>query len=55
MKMTVSEKTLLKMERYGGSFARELARLYMLADWNNKKKLEETFKDIFEEYEKFGE
>jgi len=53
--MTVSEKTLLKMERYGGSFARTLACLYRCADPFNKKKLEKAFKDIFEEYERFGE
>jgi len=51
--MTVSEKTLTKMEKYGGSFVRTLARLYRLADWNNKKKLEKVFKEYFEEYEKF--
>jgi len=53
--MTVSEKTLLKMERYGGSFVRTLACLYRCADPFNKKKLERCFREYFEEYEKFGE
>ena len=55
IKMTVSEKTLMKMERYGGSFVRTLACLYRCADPFNKKKLERCFREYFEEYERFGE
>jgi len=50
----VDEKTLMYMEEYGGSFVRELAYLYRLADNENKRKLEQCFKDIFERYKNFG-
>jgi len=53
--MTVSEATLVKMEKYGGSFVRNLAVLYRVADWQNKKKIEKVFKEYFDRYEKFNE
>lgn len=44
--------TLDRMERYGGSFARQLARLYRIADPINQAKLEKCFKEVFEKYSK---
>jgi len=46
----ISEKVLERMEKYGGSFVRELATLYRLADWENKKKLVKCFKEYFDAY-----
>ena len=43
-----------KMETYGGSFVKTLARLWMVADPLNRKKLESCFAEYFEEYKKFG-
>ena len=48
-------KAIKNMNVYGGGFARGLAMLYQLADWNNKKKLLECFKEVFEKYAHFGE
>ena len=48
----ISEEVLEKMERFGGSFVKQLATLYRLADMENKTKLENCFKEIFERYEK---
>jgi hypothetical protein len=39
------------MTKYGGSFVKQLAILYRLADPNNKKKLENTFGDFFRKYD----
>ena len=49
----IEETTLQKMERYGGSFVKQLALLYRLADWQNKSKLEKCFREYFEEYKNF--
>ena len=48
----IEERVLRNMTNYGGSFVRELAYMYRLADINNKEKLEECFKKYFEEYSK---
>lgn len=48
----IAEETLNKMERFGGSFVKQLATLYRLADMENKAKLENCFEEIFERYEK---
>jgi len=46
----IDEKTLRNMRLYGGSFVVKLAELYLYADEQNKKKLENCFKEYFEEY-----
>jgi hypothetical protein len=43
------------MDRFGGSFVKQLAVLYRLADSINQKKLEDTFSNYFEEYTKMSE
>jgi len=49
----IDEITLRKMELYGGSFVVQLAHLYRLADFKNKQKLENCFREYFEEYRNF--
>ena len=51
----IDEKTILKMQVYGGSFVRTLAELYVLADAENRAKLEKCFAEIFEKYRRFEE
>ena len=46
----IDEQTLINMEKYGGSFVKKLAELYMMADWENKRKLEKCFKYYFDKY-----
>jgi hypothetical protein len=46
----IDEQTLMNMEKHGGSFVKKLAELYMIADWENKRKLEKCFKDYFDKY-----
>jgi len=48
----IDEEVLVNMEKYGGSFVKQLAKLYRLADPVNKAKLENCFKDYFDEYHK---
>ena len=48
----IDEEVLVAMEKYGGSFVKQLARLYRLADAVNKAKLENCFKNYFDEYKK---
>ena len=38
------------MEKYGGSFVKQLAILHELGDSTNKIKLETTFKEYFDKY-----
>jgi len=40
------------MERYGGSFVQQLARLFRLGDERNRQRLAETFSDYFQQYDK---
>jgi hypothetical protein len=40
----------LAMERHGGNFARKLALAYMAADEDNRRKLAEAFRDLFDSY-----
>ena len=49
----VSEQTLINMEKYGGSFVKQLAVLYRIADGENKRKLEKCFKDYFDKYSQY--
>jgi hypothetical protein len=42
------------MERYGGSFVRQLALLYRRADEVNRAKLEATFQEYFLQYDKIA-
>jgi hypothetical protein len=43
-------KTLDLMEKYGGSFVVQLAKLYRLADVINQAKLLATFENYFDDY-----
>jgi hypothetical protein len=40
----------LAMERHGGHFARRLALAYMAADEDNRRKLAEAFRELFNRY-----
>lgn len=40
------------MIRYGGSFVRDLARLYRQADMLNAKVLRDAFQEYWEDYDK---
>lgn len=48
-------ETLDKMQKYGGSFVRQLAVLWIIADQENRDKIEAAFGDIFDKYENIGE
>jgi hypothetical protein len=39
------------MEKYGGNFIQQLARLYRAADMENKRKLTSTFENYFQKYD----
>ena len=52
-KMAEMEHTLKEMDTYGGSFVKQLAVLYRMGDPINKKKLENTFKEYFEQYKNY--
>lgn len=39
------------MEKQGGSFVKSLVNAYYCADRQNKIKLEQTFKEYFEDYQ----
>jgi len=49
----IADSILEAMETYGGSFVKQLALLYRLADHENRKRIERCFKDVFIEYRKF--
>jgi hypothetical protein len=42
--------TLARMQTYGGSFARAIAQAYVVADPENRAKLEQAFADLFARY-----
>ncbi len=46
----VTDETLFMMSTYGGSFANQLAKLYRLADPDNRLILEQAFGDLFQKY-----
>jgi len=48
--VTIDEATLDAMQRYGGSFVQQLARLYLVADPDNREKLQQTFWATFVKY-----
>jgi hypothetical protein len=50
LKESEIEKILIVMDQYGGSFVKQLARLYMAADPKNKQKLLLSFLSYFNEY-----
>jgi len=41
------------MERYGGSFAVDLAKLYARADPENRARIRSTWSDLFNKYAEF--
>lgn len=43
-------RTLERMAKYGGSFVKQLAALYVLGDSDNQQKLRISFKDYFIRY-----
>ena len=43
-------ETLENMDKYAGSFVKELAQLYRLGDRQNQQKLLDTFWNYFSEY-----
>ena len=43
------------MEAYGGSFIRQLARLYAVADDINRQRLERAFPEYFAKYREIAE
>lgn len=47
----ISERTLTAMQRFGGTFVKQLAALYMVADADNRATLVEAFHSIFIRYE----
>ncbi len=44
------QDTIDAMKRYGGSFVKQLAELYMLGDPINQRRLAREFSDYFERY-----
>lgn len=50
----IKHTTLEIMRIYGGSFVQGLVDLYSRADEINQKKLEDTFKNYFDQYEKIS-
>jgi hypothetical protein len=46
----VTDAALAAMTRYGGSFAKTLARLYAVADADNRDRLRAAFADLFTTY-----
>lgn len=47
------EQIIEMMEKYGGSFVKALAECYRRADPINARKLENTFREYFDEYKAF--
>ena len=48
-------KIIGAMRIYGGSFVKKLSELYMIADFNNQKKLKIAFPEYFKQYEKMSQ
>jgi hypothetical protein len=42
--------TLARMQTYGGAFARAIAHAYIVADSDNRQRLESAFADLFARY-----
>ena len=53
MKTELDYLILDAMQKYGGSFVKQLATLGYLADSTNFEKLKSTFSNYWEEYERF--
>jgi len=51
----IADSILEAMEIYGGSFVKQLALLYRLADDNNRKRIERCFKDVFIRYREIAD
>ena len=49
------EKTISNMQKYGGSFVRQLGALWLIADLENRAKIESAFGDVFDRYATIGE
>jgi len=49
----VNDRLLMVMNKYGGSFVKNLVALYLSADAKNKRRIENCFGDYFEYYKKF--
>ena len=47
--------TVDAMEKWGGSFVKQLASLARQADMNNLQKIKIAFSDYWEEYEEMGQ
>jgi hypothetical protein len=47
------ERAVYFMKKYGGGFVSALAVAYQRADLDNRRKIEEAFPHLFEEYGKF--
>jgi len=47
-------KTVEMMERYGGSFVRQLGTLMRFADYKNFNKLKEAFPEYWDKYHKMA-
>ncbi len=47
-------KIIDAMEKYGGSFVKQLAVLFRLADHINFEKLKNTFSEYWDQYEKMA-
>lgn len=52
---SLTEQTLEAMEKYGGSFVKNLVVSVRLADPVNLKRLQNAFPEYFEKYRKIGE
>ena len=53
MKTELDYLILDAMQKYGGSFVKQLATLAYLADSSNFEKLKSSFSSYWEEYERF--
>lgn len=49
------EKTISNMQKYGGSFVRQLGALWLIADPENRAKIASAFGDVFDRYESIGD
>jgi hypothetical protein len=45
---------LSAMETYGGSFVKQLVKLFILADYENQAKLEAAFQNYFQQYDEMA-
>lgn len=48
-------KEIEAMRQYGGSFAVNLANLWLFADKENRQKIEKTWPELFEKYKNMVE